>query len=140
MDCSHYVVFTVPRDPGPDLVDAFAERTTEVRATAPESMDGFRRMAKGFFEGQDSGARLAWARNQVYLALGQFMSTAACLGVDTCPMEGFSPPDYDRILGLTDQGLAAVVCCAVGYRSDGDKYASLAKVRFSREQMVERRE
>ena len=54
----------------------------------------------------------------------------ALLGVDTCAIEGFAPAEYDAILGLKEQGYASVVCCALGYRSSDDKYASAAKVRF----------
>ncbi len=35
----------------------------------------------------------------VYIALGQFMTTAALLGVDTCPMEGIDPAKFDEVLG-----------------------------------------
>jgi nitroreductase len=58
------------------------------------------------------------------------MTSAALLGVDTCAIEGFAPAEYDSILGLKEQGYAAVVCCALGYRSAEDKYASATKVRF----------
>ena len=58
------------------------------------------------------------------------------LGVDACPMEGFVPAEFDRILGLTGQGLRSAVACALGYRSPGDKYASAPKVRFPRSQLV----
>ena len=44
------------------------------------------------------------------------------------PIRG-NTAEYDAILGLKDQGYASVVCCALGYRSAEDKYASLAKVR-----------
>ena len=58
------------------------------------------------------------------------MTSAALLGVDTCPLEGFAPAEYDAILGLKEQGYASVVCCALGYRSEQDKYASTPKVRL----------
>ena len=65
------------------------------------------------------------------------MTAAAVLGVDACPMEGFEPAKFDELLGLKAQGLAAVACCAVGYRSVDDKYAGLAKVRFARTKLVQ---
>jgi nitroreductase len=58
------------------------------------------------------------------------MTAAALIGVDTCPMEGFVPAQYDEILGLPAQGLHAAVACAAGYRSETDKYASAPKVRL----------
>jgi hypothetical protein len=44
-------------------------------------------------------------------------------------MEGFSPDQYDEILGLSKMGLKAVLLLPVGYRSAEDKFASFAKVR-----------
>ena len=40
----------------------------------------------------------AWAKNQVYIALGVLMVACASLGIDSCPMEGFDPAKYDEIL------------------------------------------
>ena len=74
---------------------------------------------------------------QAYIALGQFMLAAALVHVDACPMEGFAPAEFDKILGLTAKGLTATVCCAAGYRSESDKYAKAPKVRFPVEKLVE---
>jgi nitroreductase len=71
-----------------------------------------------------------------FLALGTFMTSAALMGIDTCPMEGFQPKEYDKILDLDPKGLASVVCCAAGYRASGDKYATKKKVRFPREHVI----
>jgi nitroreductase len=65
------------------------------------------------------------------------MTSAALLGVDTCAMEGIEPVNYDRVLGLSARGFATVVACAAGYRSDTDKYATLAKVRFPKSEVLE---
>jgi nitroreductase len=80
-----------------------------------------------------------WAARQTYIALGQFLASAALLGLDACPMEGLDPTQYDEILDLKATPFRTVVACAVGYRAEGDKYASLAKVRFPVEELVERR-
>jgi nitroreductase len=67
------------------------------------------------------------------------MTSAALLGVDTCPMEGIEPVNYDRVLGLSAKGFTTVVACAAGYRSEADKYAALAKVRFPKSEVSETR-
>lgn len=136
VDCSHFVVLAAPTNLGDEDIDRFADRTASVRNTPSESMDGFRKMVKGFVRNFDGQRRIDWAARQIYLALGQFMTSAALMGIDTCPMEGFSPPDYDRVLNLTEQNLTAIVCCCAGYRTDDDKYASLAKVRYEREDVL----
>ncbi len=77
-----------------------------------------------------------WNQKQAYIAMGVLLTTAAVLGIDACPMEGFDPAKYDEILGLDKLGLTATVVIPVGYRSDEDKYADLAKVRFLKENLV----
>ena len=51
-------------------------------------------------------------------------------------MEGFAPAEFDKVLSLTAQGYAAVVCCALGYRSAEDQYAAAPKVRFPVAELV----
>ena len=80
--------------------------------------------------------RSDWAANQVFLALGFFMTAAAVLGVDTCPMEGFEPAKYDELLGLNAQGYASAVLCPAGYRDADDKAATAPKVRYETADVV----
>src|SRR5262249_56268338 len=76
----------------------------------------------------------AWAANQVFLALGNFITSAALMGIDTCPMEGFEPARYDAALGLGKRHLASTIVCCAGYRSPDCKYATFKKVRFPNDQ------
>jgi nitroreductase len=96
-------------------------------------------MQKDLIDGPRSQHIERWASNQVYIALGTFMTAAALLGVDTCPIEGFSPLDYDRILGLDSTPYRTCVVCAAGYRDASDKYAGLAKVRHAPSELIEHR-
>ncbi len=73
---------------------------------------------------------------QVYIALGEFMTSAALLGVDACPMEGIDPPKFDEILGLAAKGYNALCACAAGYRAADDKYAVSPKVRFKAQDVI----
>ncbi|MBI1839532.1 MAG: nitroreductase family protein, partial [Verrucomicrobia bacterium] len=105
-----------------------------------ESLAGYRNMmVKDVVEGERSKASTEWASRQAYIALGNFMTCAALLGVDTCPMEGFDADRYDEILELAPQGWTTAVLCPAGYRAATDKYASLPKVRFPKSEMIERR-
>jgi hypothetical protein len=47
------------------------------------------------------------------------------------------PIEYDKVLNLNGSGYATVVACALGYRAAGDKYASLAKVRYEAKDLVQ---
>ncbi len=134
--CSHYVVFTAIKKVDEAYIDSFLARTAEVRGTTIESLNGYRNMVVGTLIHGGQGTS-EWAARQAYIALGNFMTAAAMLQIDTCPMEGFVPAEYDKILGLEARGLASVVCCAAGYRSENDKYAQLPKVRFPRADVIE---
>lgn len=136
-DCSHMVVLCARDGMGQEDIEAWLDQLVETRGVTRESLEGYAGMMNGFFGSMDYNNTLAWAKNQVYIALGQLMSTAAVLGVDACPMEGIVPAEYDRILGLEDSGFATTVACAMGYRSDDDKYAELPKVRYSSNKVIE---
>ena len=137
VDGSHVVVFAIRKNLSAEDIDKYVERTAEVRGSTVEALAGFRRMMIGSLHGGSIDLN-QWASLQVYIALGQFMATAAMLGIDTCPMEGIEPAKYDALLSLPDQGFATAVACVAGYRAADDKYATLPKVRFKTEDVVVR--
>lgn len=137
VDCSHLVVFARREKFGEAEVHRFVESIAAARGVEPGSLEGYKGVMSGFIAKHPDIDR--WAANQVYIALGQFMTSCAVLGVDACPMEGISPAKYDEVLGLGADGYATVVTCAVGYRSPEDKYATLAKVRYPAHIVVDRR-
>ncbi|HWZ95493.1 MAG TPA: NAD(P)H-dependent oxidoreductase [Opitutaceae bacterium] len=131
VECSHYVVFTVRKNLGADHVGRYIDRIVEVRGGTKDALKGYRDIMLGSLEKARAGGYLdMWQTHQVYIALGQFMASAALLGVDVCPMEGIEPPKYDEILGLAAQGCTALCAGAAGYRAADDKYATTKKVRF----------
>ncbi|EDY80984.1 nitroreductase family protein [Verrucomicrobiia bacterium DG1235] len=139
-DCSHMVVLTVKTGYTRENVGEFIDRMAEVRGVSAESLSGYEEFAGGFVDqANEQGFIDAWATKQVYIALGQLLYTAALLGVDACPMEGIDPAAYDKILGLEGTGYSTVVACPLGYRAEGDKYATTAKVRFSVDDVIDRR-
>ena len=138
VDASHFVVFTARTRMTEADVDKLIARTTDVRKIPAESLNFYRDMMLGdLVKGPRSRMAHEWAARQAYIALGNLMTCAAVLGVDACPMEGFVPSEYDRVLGLENSGYATVVCCALGYRAANDKYASLPKVRFELQELVQ---
>lgn len=138
-DASHLVVLCRQADVTPADVETFIARTATTRGLTDLSvLDGYKQMILGTISNLDEAKKDSWMGKQVYLALGFLMAEAAELGVDTCPMEGFDPAKVDEILGLGKLGLKSVVLCPVGYRSAEDKYAELAKVRRSKEEVLVR--
>lgn len=138
-DCSHVVIFAIKKHVGTKEIDGFLRRVVQVRGVTLESLAAYRDlMLSHLVEGPESIHVNLWALRQVYIALGNFMTSAAMLGIDTCPIEGFEPAKYDKLLGLAKRDLAASVVCVAGYRAADDKYASLPKVRFNQEDVIER--
>lgn len=140
-DASHLLVFVVRKQMTAEQVDRFVDRCVEVRGGDAESLQGYRNMmVRDIVDGPrgQGEASTQWAKLQSYVALGNFMTAAAMMGIDTCPMEGFVPEKYDEILGLADRGLTAAVLCPAGYRAEDDKYAAMPKVRYAAEELIER--
>ena len=139
VDCSHFVVFAVRKNLGAEHVDKHVDRMAEVHGVVRESLVNFAEMAmRNLDTAREEGRLDTWQTHQVYIALGSFMTAAAVLGVDTCPMEGFEPAKFDEILGLTGTDYASTVACAAGYRSPDDKQAARKKVRFKSEDVIVR--
>jgi nitroreductase len=138
VDCSHYVVFLARTEMTEADVAKLIQRTSEVRGIPLEQLNFYRDMILGnVVNGPRGKTAFEWAARQCYIALGNLMTVAAGLGVDACPMEGINPAEYDKILGLESSGYKTVVALALGYRSVGDKYASLAKVRYELKDLVQ---
>jgi nitroreductase len=137
LDCSHYLVFAANTKMTEEHIDKHIARTVEIRGGTTETLQRHRNIMVGdVVTGTRSAQALIWAAHQAYLALGNLITSAALMGIDTCPMEGFEPSQYDKILDLPGRGLTSIVCCAAGYRASDDKYATLKKVRFPREQVI----
>ena len=130
VDASHFVVFAARTSVTEAEIDTFIARIARTRGVTPESLASYRGMMTGMLLSDGFKPLVPhWTARQAYIALGNLLTSAALLGVDACPMEGFVPVEFDQVLGLPAQGLAAVVCCALGYRSAEDKYALAPKVR-----------
>lgn len=136
VDASHLVVLAIQKELSAADVDRYVQHMSVVRQVEVDALQGLANMIKGFLSNPSIDLN-DWAARQVYIALGQFMTAAAMLGIDTCPMEGFNPALYDEVLGLTEQGYSAVVLCPAGYRAADDKYAAMPKVRYPNQDVVQ---
>jgi nitroreductase len=140
VQADRYVVFAALRTTTDDDVDRLMQRTSEVRGTPIENLTGYRNVIADFLlKGWAAKDLFGWNARQTYIALGQFMTAAASMGIDTCPMEGIDMNSYDELLGLKETRYATLCACAIGYRSADDKYASAAKVRYPSEAIIEHR-
>jgi nitroreductase len=136
-DASHVVVLAIKKNFGLQDIDNHVKRIMEVRDVSSESLAWYRDiMVNSLINEMDESKRTIWKTKQVYIALGNFLTSAALLGVDACPMEGIEPAKYDKILGLAKQGLDTVVVVTAGYRAATDAYSNAKKVRFPKEEVL----
>ena len=139
-DCSHLVVLLAKRTITAADADRFVASIAAARGQDVAALETYRQMIQvDLIDGPRAAEIERWTSNQLYIALGNLMTSAALLGIDTCPIEGFSPAEYDRILGLEGTPFRTRVVCACGYRADDDKYATLAKVRYPAAELIEHR-
>lgn len=138
-ECSHYVVFASRTEMDEAYVDRYLKSVAQTRQQAVESLAGLKKSIMNDVVHGPRGMWIGeWAARQSYIALGSFMTAAAVMQIDACPMEGLDPAKYDEILGLKGSGYATTVACATGYRNPQDRFVNAKKVRFPLEEMVQR--
>lgn len=135
-ECSHFVVICRLKEMTEGHIDSFLARTSSVRNSDIAKTAPFRNLLVDFVAAKSPEELSVWMTKQCYIALGNLMTSASFLGVDNCPMEGFSSKQYDEILDLSAIGVTSVVCCALGYRNEDDKYGKMNKVRFDNSEII----
>ncbi len=58
----------------------------------------------------------AWTSRQTYIALGNMMSAAAFIGIDSCPIEGLDKTQVEEILELDTSKYQLSMVLPLGYR------------------------
>lgn len=135
-DASHFVVFTTLRNVDVAHVEKYIASTAATRSLPVEALSGYRDMMVNAVANNTTLNHLAWTQRQTYIAMGFVGLSAAMLGIDTCMLEGISPVDYDKILGLEGTPYTTVAAIALGYRHADDKTAHAAKSRFSADEVI----
>ncbi|WP_108789005.1 nitroreductase family protein [Erythrobacter sp. Alg231-14] len=135
-ECSHLLVFAAWDNYTEERIDDVTKLNVEARGEIPLIHQYYGNLKTNYVP-RDAEVNYAHAARQAYIALGVALVAAAEQEVDSTPMEGFSPPEVDEILGLKERGLRSVVLLPLGYRDPtGDWLLPMAKVRKSREDMV----
>ena len=106
---SHIFVLAARETVTSDDVSEYVKRTAQQRDQTVESLDGFKKMLLHSVSGKSQEDLHLWASKQAYILIGMMLSVAAQLEIDTTPMEGFSPGEFDEILGTKADGFKSVV-------------------------------
>lgn len=136
-DCSHYVVFTTKVKLDEEHIDRHVAKTAQIRNIDIKTLERFKNVMVGdLLKGPRSVTIEHWAQRQAYIAMGFIMQTAAVMGIDTCPMEGIDAKGYDKVLNLETTGFGTIASVACGYRHPDDKYQSIQKIRFDKDDII----
>ena len=88
--------------------------------------DAFQKFQENDFHIEGDRQISDWSARQAYIALGNMMTTAALMGIDSCPIEGFEMDKTIAVLekhfGIDPQVYKPAVMVAFGYRADGPMF------------------
>jgi nitroreductase len=126
---SHFIVILARRKEGLRHDSVHVDKMMKNIHHMPEEVvQGLSGFYKSFVETElEDNDRLIfeWASKQTYIALGNMMTAAAQIGIDSCPIEGFDKKQVTSILqnegiiNANDFGVACMV--AFGYRQEDPK-------------------
>lgn len=125
LESSHLVVFSA--------IDDIAKFEEQIHQNLPE---GSIQYFNQFIKPQSDAEIKSWFQHQVYLSLGFFLAACASLEIDSTPMEGIIPQEYDKILKI--EGYKTLFAVAIGYRdtTDSNQPSLKSKSRLSIENVV----
>ena len=129
LDASHLLIICIQDNVTKDDIINYYNNIKGIRNTSETILKPYREDLIKTMQGMTIKERQQWSTNQAYIALGNLMTVCAMEGIDSCPMEGFLPNEYDRILDLEQKGLKSVLLLPIGYRADDDMFSEFKKVR-----------
>ena len=135
VEASHLFVFANVVDVQENHIDNYVQNIANTRGLALEDLKGYSDFMKSKLMPLPNETKNSWTARQAYIALGNLLSAAADLKIDTCPMEGFETDEYNKILNLDAQNLNAAVVVTLGYRSEEDETQHYKKVRKSTKEL-----
>jgi nitroreductase len=128
-NASHVLALCIQDTVNETDVDNYFDEVVKIRNTSELILTKYRKELKDFVNSKTNEELKIWCVNQVYIALGNLMTSCAIEGIDACPMEGFLPDKIDELLDLKKHNLKSVLLLPVGYRAQDDMFAELKKVR-----------
>ena len=106
-DCSHLIVHCARKNMPNEYIAEYIQDIATTRSAPLEALDAYKQMMQGTVASRTPAEIAAWNARQVYITQGFLMLSAAMLGIDSCPMEGFSAAKYDEILKLESSDYTA---------------------------------
>ncbi len=135
-NASHILVLCTETIVDSAFIKNYFDLVEKTRNTPRDILSSFEDFLIEDFSKKSTKEIEAWAANQVYLIMGNLLTVCAVEKIDSCPIEGFVPEQYDEFLGITEKGLRSVLVLAVGYRAEDDMFSDFKKVRKGVDELV----
>jgi nitroreductase len=136
-EASHLMVFCNFTSVKDEHIDSHLQLKSKLMGIEESALKGYGNFMKSKTGEMTPEQTSVWNAKQTYIALGNAMAMCAELKIDTCPLEGFSPEEYNSTLGLHKKGLESTVVLTLGYRSAEDKTQHSPKVIKNLEDLFE---
>lgn len=137
---SHFVILLARKNATPEseYVQNLFKNVKKIPEPIVEKMTEAYKKFQELVKLNSERALFEWASKQTYIALGNMLTAAASIGIDSCPMEGFNYEKVEQILeneGILDtKNFGVSVMAAFGYRAGEPKHE---KSRQSRVEVVQ---
>ncbi len=125
--CSHLLVFCA----NPDMMGNAKKVLASMKemGVPKENIEQFETVINTFIGMfNEEAAAVSEAQHNVFIAVTTALYAAKSVGVDSCPMQGFDPVSYSKILDIPE-GLIPTMIVPLGYPAD----QQMPKMRFSME-------
>ena len=115
--CSHLVIILAGID-SVKVKTGIPKKRFERREMPQETLDFYLGLYAGHLDKTLSSNEniYSWTARQTYIALGNMMTAAAFIGIDSCPIEGFDKEKVEDILNLDTTKYQLSVVLPFGYR------------------------
>lgn len=135
VDASHLYVFCSYLDFTEEMVNDYVHKKATIQNIPIDKLDGYSAFMKRKLKEISKQEMPHWTAKQTYIALANMLAACGELNIDSCPIEGFEPKEYDKLLGLNEKGLTATVVMTLGYHAQDDHNFNMVKVRRTREEL-----
>jgi nitroreductase / dihydropteridine reductase len=137
VDCSHLLVFAAWDGYTDERVSTVFNYTMDQRGLPHETMNDYKQNILSLYEPLGKEWQADHASKQSYISFAMAIAAAAEQKVDATPIEGFLPPEVDKLLELEGNGYKSTLLLTLGYRdANNDWLVNMKKVRTPKEDFI----
>lgn len=117
-EASHLIVLCTLKSINAQYIDELIEKEKQLNEDGYSPLEGKRTYVLSFIDNLSKEELENWMREQLYTALGFFLSACAMLHIDASPVETIDKKKFDKILSCHQLDAEAKIAVAIGYRSE----------------------